>query len=70
VLGSRLRECVAVLNAPPQPDAQRIFGAIDAMKLRSSLTLFTRAVPEEEAFALALARYFDGSDPATTARLV
>lgn len=69
VLGARLRECVAVLNGLPHPDAPRIFGPIDAMKLRSSLTLFARAVPEEVSFAEALARYFDGPDPATTARL-
>jgi uncharacterized protein (DUF1810 family) len=64
-LGARLRHCVAALMTLPSPDPDRIFGPIDAMKLRSSLTLFVRAVPDEPAFRAALDRYFGAPDPAT-----
>lgn len=71
VLGARLRECVAVLNGLPEGTSpQQIFGPLDAMKLRSSLTLFARAVPEERSFGEALARYFERPDPETVALLV
>jgi uncharacterized protein (DUF1810 family) len=44
----------------------RLFGGLDAQKLRSSMTLFLRAAPEEPVFQEVLDRYFDGSpDPAT-----
>jgi uncharacterized protein (DUF1810 family) len=50
--------------------AEEILGSIDAMKLRSSMTLFRRAAPDEPAFALVLGRYYDGvEDEATLARL-
>ena len=43
---------------------------IDAQKLRSSMTLFARAAPEDPLFAEVLERYFDGvADDATEARL-
>jgi uncharacterized protein (DUF1810 family) len=43
-----------------------VLGAIDAQKLRSSMTLFLRADPAEQAFQQVLDRYFDGlPDPAT-----
>ena len=60
VLGARLRECVATLNALPTGNAVEVFGGIDAMKLRSSLTLFLRAAPGDEALARALEKFFGG----------
>jgi uncharacterized protein (DUF1810 family) len=42
-LGTRLRECVAALDSLQDTTAERVFGGIDAMKLRSSLTLFEAA---------------------------
>ena len=69
VLGPRLRECVGLALAAPG-DAESIFGSIDAMKLRSSMTLFHHAAPNDEVFAKALMRFFDGSeDRLTLARL-
>jgi len=75
VLGARLRECVGILNATARgATAEAILGAIDAQKLRSSLTLFLRAAREdadEEALTKALDRYFGGvRDEATDALLV
>lgn len=49
LLGARLRDCVAALHDLPRPDPVRVFGDIDATKLRSSLTLF-EAVSSEPAF--------------------
>jgi uncharacterized protein (DUF1810 family) len=70
VLGSRLRHCAAVVAAADVSAAEQIFGAIDAMKLRSSMTLFLRADPLEPAFARILDKYFGGEpDPVTDRRL-
>src|ERR1044072_4435335 len=60
VLGARLRECVATLIKLPGHDAEAILGSIDALKLRSCLTLFRIAAPGEELFQRALERYFHG----------
>lgn len=64
LLGGRLRECLAALAALPEADAERVFGGIDAIKLRSSLTLFA-AAGGGAAFAQALARWFGTPDSAT-----
>lgn len=71
VLGPRLREsarALADLDAPADPEA--ILGSVDALKLRSSMTLFARADPGERAFTTVLERYYRGqTDPATEERL-
>lgn len=70
VLGPRLRECAAILVATPARTAEQILGEIDAMKLRSSMTLFLRAEPEEPLFARVLEEFFNGAtDPETDQRL-
>jgi uncharacterized protein (DUF1810 family) len=71
VLGPRLTECAQVLNAVADgTSATEIFGPIDAMKLRSSMTLFAAAAPTEQVFTDVLTRYFEGeADPATLERL-
>ena len=70
VLGPRLRACTAAVAATEGSTADRILGPVDAMKLRSCMTLFTAAAPEEKVFGEVLARYFDGEpDEATLARL-
>ena len=70
VLGPRLRECVQiVLDLPPDRTAADVF-AWDDVKVRSSLTLFAAAAPDEPVFAEALERFFDGEpDPRTLAIL-
>jgi len=70
VLGPRLRECARLVLAVEGRTVEEILGSIDAMKLRSSMTLFHRAAPDEPEFALVLDRYYDGGeDEATLARL-
>jgi uncharacterized protein (DUF1810 family) len=69
LLGMRLRECLAALEDVPVADAVAVFGAIDAVKLRSSLTLFEQA-GGGAVFDAALERWFDGKrDPAVLALL-
>jgi uncharacterized protein (DUF1810 family) len=68
VLGPRLIECTNALVDLAGASANEIFGAIDAVKLRSSMTLFARAAPEQEAFARVLADYFDCIRDAVTER--
>jgi uncharacterized protein (DUF1810 family) len=70
VLGPRLVECCEILLNLGGRLAEDVFGSIDAMKLRSSMTLFTRAAPDNPIFDRVLAGYFDGvTDDATDARL-
>ncbi len=69
VLGPRLQECVEAVGAHTGRSADQIMGGIDALKLRSSLTLFARADPTEALFGRVLAQYFDDPDPETDRRL-
>jgi uncharacterized protein (DUF1810 family) len=54
-----LKQCVAALGDLPRADAVEVFGSVDAMKLRSSLTLFVRAGGGSP-FEAALERWFSG----------
>ena len=65
VLGPRYRECVQALQALEGSDPVAVFGSVDAMKLRSSLTLF-EAAGYSDLFAGALDRWFDGERDAST----
>jgi len=69
ILGARLRECASIVAAL-EGRAVEVFGPLDAMKVRSSMTLFLRAAPDEPAFRLVLDRFYDGiPDDATDALL-
>lgn len=59
VLGARLRTCAEALQDLTDVDAETVFGEIDALKLRSSLTLFAEA-GGGRLFEAALDRWFDG----------
>jgi uncharacterized protein (DUF1810 family) len=70
VLGTRLIECAAILADGPDRTAEQIFGEVDALKLRSSMTLFMHAADGEPVFRQILDRYFDGEpDSATEQRI-
>jgi uncharacterized protein (DUF1810 family) len=70
VLGARLRECAGLVLAIERRTAAEILGEIDAVKLRSSTTLFHRAAPDEPLFADVLDRFYGGvADAATDALL-
>jgi uncharacterized protein (DUF1810 family) len=71
LLGPRLHECAeALLGADPSLSAEAILGGIDAIKLRSSMTLFARADPGDEAFPAVLDRFYDGEGDPETDRLL
>jgi uncharacterized protein (DUF1810 family) len=70
VLGARLTECAAILADLTGRTAEQIFGDVDALKLRSSITLFMHAAPGEPVFGQILGQYFGGEpDPATENRI-
>ena len=70
VLGERLRACARALLEVRSGTAADVMGPLDAVKLRSSMTLFHRAAPEEPVFRDVLEHYFAGVvDPATDERI-
>jgi len=69
LLGVRLRECVAALQDLTGTSAEAVFGDVDAMKLRSSLTLFAQA-GGEPLFSAALERWFKGEADEKTLALL
>jgi uncharacterized protein (DUF1810 family) len=71
VLGPRLRESAQLVADTDGRSADRIFGPVDAIKLRSSMTLFAEADKAGgSVFRAVLAKYFGGvPDEATVARL-
>jgi uncharacterized protein (DUF1810 family) len=61
VLGGRLRESAAALDSlAGGVSAEEVLGHVDALKLRSSLTLFERADPSEQLFARLLIKFYGG----------
>src|SRR4051794_29397149 len=68
VLGPRLRACAQAAAAIEPGRIERAFGAIDAVKLCSSMTLFEVADPGEPAFAAVLDRHFAGERDRATLR--
>jgi uncharacterized protein (DUF1810 family) len=70
VLGARLREAAGLMLAQRGRPAEAVLGAVDAMKLRSSMTLFARAAPGEPVFREVLEAFWGGAeDPRTVALL-
>ena len=70
VLGARLRECAEAVLSVRGRSAEEILGPIDAVKLRSSMTLFHRAAPEDPVFREVIDRYYGRRlDDATDALL-
>ena len=70
LLGARLREAAAALLAHRGRSAEAMLGGIDAIKLRSSMTLFEAVAPDEPVFAAVLDAFFSGQrDPETVRRI-
>ena len=68
-LGRRYEECVAALQDLNDTTADRVFGSIDAIKLRSSLTLFSSA-EDRPIFRAAIQRWFGSLDERSHQRQV
>lgn len=70
ILGSRLLECLDLLQDLPTANATAIFGEVDSMKLHSCLTLFALARPDRPIFKAAIDRWFKGEMDSATLSLV
>jgi uncharacterized protein (DUF1810 family) len=70
ILGARLHECLKALQLLETTDAEAVFGELDAMKLRSSLTLFAEADPGDAILEAALDRWFGGEKDGKTLQLL
>ena len=72
LLGPRLRAVAQALlgGARGNTDPEAILGYIDAMKARSSMTLFQQAAPEEAVFAQVLETFYHGQPDAATLELL
>lgn len=70
VLGDRLRRCCELACTVQGRTAEEIFGTTDAMKFRSSMTLFMRAAPDNRIFSDCLEKFFDGKPDAATLALL
>ena len=70
LLGPRLVECTEAVLAHRHQQPEAIFGPVDAMKFRSSMTLFDAVAGDREAFALALRHFFGGRRDEATLRLL
>lgn len=68
-LGPRYREAVAALQDLTDTTAKAVFGTLDAMKLRSSLTLFAKA-GEWPMIEAAVDRWFAGEQDIATLDLI
>jgi uncharacterized protein (DUF1810 family) len=70
ILGPRLLECTRAVLSVPNKTATEILGDTDAMKLRSSMTLFAIAAPQEPVFQETLDKYYEGKKDDLTRRLL
>lgn len=69
ILGQRLREVTSTILHLFGNDAEAIFGGVDAMKLRSSMTLFDVVSPQD-VFARVLDKYFGGQRDSKSIQLI
>ena len=70
VLGPRLQACTTAVLRHADRGAEEVLGAVDALKLRSSMTLFARADPAEPAFVDVLETFYDGVPDERTDQLL
>ena len=70
VLGQRLREISGALLELRGSDPVAVFGGIDSMKLKSSMTLFAVAAPDDPLFQQVLDKYYGGEQDALTPRIL
>ena len=69
-LGKNIREISNVLLGLESNDAIAIMGFPDDLKLRSSMTLFAEAAPDEEVFQKVLDKFYDGKKDERTLEIL
>ncbi|MDE3132644.1 MAG: DUF1810 domain-containing protein [Acidobacteriota bacterium] len=70
LLGPRMVACSEALLALPGSDPVAVLGEIDALKLRSSMTLFARVAGADPVFKRVLGRFYGGDADQATERLL
>jgi len=70
ILGPRLRQCASLVASIEDSSAEDVFGGIDSLKLRSSMTLFAQATPDNKIFLDILEKYFGGESDKMTLQLL
>ena len=68
--GDRMRHLLRILLELESCDPEAVFGGIDALKLASSMTLFTEAAPEEPLFRQVLDKFYRGCRDEKTLRIL
>lgn len=69
ILGARLREITSVFLNLNRVNAKDVFGELDAMKVRSCMTLFDE-VADDNLFQKVIDRYFNGCKDISTLKLL
>jgi uncharacterized protein (DUF1810 family) len=69
-LAPRLIECTAAVHDLTGRSLQEIFGSIDAVKFRSSMTLFNAVSSNPNPFSAALAKYCGGTADSLTLQML
>ena len=69
VLGARLRECTALVNAVGGRTIREIFGTPDDLKFHSSMTLFSE-VSDDPVFRAAISKFYQGKPDQRTLSLL
>ena len=70
ILGTRLKECAALVNRVQGRSIEQIFGYPDDLKFRSSMTLFAEVSVDDAVFTEALRKYFAGAADESTLKLL
>ena len=70
ILGCRLREICEALLSIDRNNPYQVMGGIDALKLRSSMTLFAEIEGYNSVFGKVLNKYYNGESDENTIRLL
>ena len=70
ILGERLKQCTQILLDLHQSNADEIFGPIDALKFRSSMTIFSKCTMRSALFQGALDYFFNGKPDVKTLKIL
>jgi uncharacterized protein (DUF1810 family) len=70
LLGPRLRQCCTALLRHRGTSAEAIMGGVDALKLKSSMTLFEAVADDPAPFAAVLDAFYGGARDPETLRLL
>ena len=70
VLGPRLRRSARLLTQFGGDSAELVMGSVDAIKLRSSMTLFATVADDDHDFVAVLDKFYGGERDAATLQLL